>query len=111
MSGEIVGQVLKYAPEDLTSAQMLVLISLAESAPTKTRLARHHTSVAHLEDRTRLSPGTIRNALSELARRALIRPQFKARIGIAQHYYISPLEEHHRAATHQFGGVKSVTPQ
>jgi Fe2+ or Zn2+ uptake regulation protein len=111
MSGRIVGEVLENAPTDLTPAQLLVLVSLAENAPTPTRIAAHHTSVANLERRTRLGPGTIRNALSELAKRGLIKPLFKARIGVVQHYYIEPLNEYHRHAITNPGGVRSVTHQ
>lgn len=96
MSGKLVRDVLDHAPEDLTSAQMLVLIALAETARDSDRIARYQTSVKDIAWRTRCSQGTVRNALSALAARALIRPLLKARIGIVQHYQIAELHEHHR---------------
>lgn len=111
MSGAMVGEVLEHAPIDLTPAQMLVLLSLAEDARTNTRTATYETSLTDLCRRTRCTSGTVRNALSELAKRGLIKPQHKARTGIVQHYYIAPLDEHQRHATNTPGGVRSVTHQ
>lgn len=100
MSGKIVGEVLRYAPSDLTETQRWVLLALAESVrekPAGNRVTR--TNVAEVADLTRRSPGTVRNALMELTRRALIAPQGKAHRGHAQDYRIHPLEAHHRATT------------
>lgn len=109
MAGRIVKEVLEHAPIDLTPLQMLVLVSLAEDARENTRIARYETSVLDLQRRTRSTSGTIRNALGELSRRGLIKPLHKARIGIVQNYYVSPMDEHTRHATNTPGGVRSVT--
>lgn len=111
MSGKLVSEVLENAPADLTSAQMLVLVSLAEDARDNTRTATFETSLTDLCRRTRCTSGTVRNALSELSRRGLIKPQHKAHKGLVQHYYLAPLSEHHRAAITNPGGVRSVTDQ
>lgn len=100
MSGRIVGEVLRYAPDDLTETQRWVLLALAESVrdrPAGNRITR--TNVAEVAALTRRAPGTVRNALVELTRRALIAPQGKASRGHAQDYRIHPLEAHHRATT------------
>lgn len=100
MSGKLVGEVLECAPADLTPAEMLVLIALAESARDTDRLARYHTSAARIADRTRLSPGTVRNALSQLARRGMIARQKEAVTkGVVQTYKLAELAEHHRIVT------------
>lgn len=111
MSGKLVNEVLEHAPIDLTPAQMLVLVSLAEDARDSTRTAMYDTAVTDICRRTRCTPGTVRNALSELSRRGLIKPLHKARIGIVQQYHIGPLDEHQRHATATLGGVKRVTDQ
>lgn len=101
MSGRIVGEVLDHAPIDLRPAEFLVLIALAEDARDKDRLARF-SDVETLVRRTRLGPGTIRNALSTLATRALIQPTYeKARLGRHQEYVVTKLLNGHRAATHR----------
>lgn len=97
MSGKIVGEVMDYAPDDLTDSQLLTLIALAESARDTTRVT--HTNTNEIARRARRSPGTVRNAIVELTRRALIAPQGKAHRGHAQDYRIHPLEAHHRATT------------
>lgn len=103
MSGAIVKEVLEHAPEDLTAAQMLVFVSLAEDAREKgtyARQARYESSVDDLMRRTRLKAGTVRNALAELVRRGLLVPlNGRARPGIVQHYRIPVLYEHHRRTT------------
>ena len=100
MSGRIVGEVFEHAPEDLTQAQMMVLLSIAEQANEKTRIAKFRTSLVHLERRTRLKRGTLKNALGELVRRGLIARQFeRGQIGTVQHYRVAELLEHHRNAT------------
>ncbi len=98
MSGRLVGEVLRCAPEDLTRAELDTLIALAEDARDKDRTARRR-SVEEIAWLIRMSPGTVRNALSSLARRALIQPQHKARAGRIQHYRITPLSERHRQSS------------
>lgn len=98
MSGRIVGEVLKHAPEDLTTAQLLVLVALGEDARDRDRLARY-SSVANLHTKTRLAPGSIKNILKQLTDRGLILPLHRAQIGTVQHYRLAELREHHRSAT------------
>lgn len=105
MSGRIVGEVLDNAPEDLTNAELLVFIALAEDARDRDRIAQH-SDLESLVRRTRLKPGTIRNALSELKRRGLIVNQRKTtyRGGYGhQEYYLTRLFEEHRRAIHSNG--------
>lgn len=100
MSGRIVGEVLNYAPEDLTGAEFLVLISIAEDARDRDRLARY-SDLESIVRRTRLKPGTVRNALSRLVRRGLLIPT-KGRVQRGrdhQEYRVPALEEHHRTTT------------
>ena len=100
MSGKILGEVLRHAPEDLTETQRWVLLALAESVrdrPVGNRITR--TNVDEVAYLTRRSTGSVRNALMELTRRALIAPQGRAHRGHAQDYRIHPLEAHHRATT------------
>lgn len=102
MSGRIVAEVLDYAPEDLTIAQRFVLVALAESARDQGPTARvSRTNTTKIAQQTGIAPGTVRNALSELARRGLIRPQHEhSKVGrgrLAQDYRIHQLEAHHRA--------------
>lgn len=103
MSGRLVGEVLDYAPADLTPAETLVLVALAEAAKDRDRTARFQCSVDVLATRTRLSSGTVRNALSHLTRRGLIRPLIKgvSRGGRHQEYELARLETRHRFATHR----------
>lgn len=101
MSGRIVQEVLKYAPEDLTKQQLLVFVALAESARERDRTARFHVTVAELAHKTRSTPGTVKNALGELSRRGLIKPLHQARAGLAQNYRLHELQEHHRRATNE----------
>jgi hypothetical protein len=98
MSGRIVGEVLDHAPEDLRGAEFLTLLAIAEDASDKDRRARF-SDLENLTRRTRQSPGTIRNALSTLARRGLIIPIHRARPGTHQEYLVAELYEHHRHTT------------
>lgn len=102
MSGRIVGEVLDNAPEDLRPAEYLVLIVLAEDARDRDRHSLY-SDLGSLVRRTRLSPGTVRNALSELARRGLILPQRDNvhRGGYHQTYVLTRLHVEHRAAVHR----------
>lgn len=97
MSGRLVGDVLRYAPADLTVAERFVLVCLAESARDRDRVSR--TNARAITEATGLKLGTVKNALCELAARALIQPQGIARRGHAQDYRIAHLHAHHRAAT------------
>ncbi len=93
------GEVLDCAPEDLSTAELLVLIAIAEDARDRTRLSNYSDAVT-LQSRTRLAPGTIRNALSKLVRRGLVEPTAgRARIGKHQEYRVADLEPRHRNAT------------
>lgn len=105
MSGRIIGEVLDYAPTDLTPAERLVLICLADRARDTDRTARQGTTSAAIANRTCLTIGTVKNALSSLARRAIIQPQHKARRGLAQDYKITPLSEYHRFTTNKKGSL------
>jgi DNA-binding MarR family transcriptional regulator len=99
----LVGDVFRYAPADLTSAERLVLLALAEDAPHSGPFARvsRYSSVARLSEYTGLRPGTVKNALSSLAARCLIqRMRAKAHEGAIQHYKIAELGDHHRSAVH-----------
>jgi hypothetical protein len=100
VSGRLVGEVLKYAPYDLTPTELLVLIALAESAHDRDRIARYHASAEHLANLIRSpSPASIRNVLARLTARALIVPLIeKCHRGVAQQYRIAPLNEGTRKA-------------
>lgn len=97
MSGRIVGEVLDNAPEDLTNAELLVLVAIAEDARDRDRLAAY-SDAESLVRRSRQKPGTVRNALSTLVARGLVIPQ-KDRVhrgGKHQEYKVPRLEHHHR---------------
>lgn len=99
MSGRIVGEILDHAPEDLTLAELLVLVAVGEDARDRDRLARY-SDLEQLVRRTRLKPGTTKNALSELVRRGLLKPAGgPAHKGRHQEYRVTELYEHHRQAT------------
>lgn len=95
MSGRIVGEVFDCAPADLTPAERLVLLALAEGARDGERIARY--SASKIADMTQLKPGTIKNALASLAQRAIIQPQHRAQKYRSQDYRITPLSGHHRS--------------
>lgn len=96
MSGRIVGEVFDNAPADLRPAERLVFLALAEDARDDDRLAKY-SDVSTLVRRTCLAPGTVRNALAELARRCLIKPTTgRAHIGRHQVWHLTHLEPHHR---------------
>ena len=102
MSGRIVGEVLDNAPVDLTIAERFVLAAVAEDARDRDRLARY-SDVETLVHRTTLKPGTVKNALSVLCRRGLLKPAGgPAHKGRHQEYRVTELYEHHReSVTHQ----------
>lgn len=97
MSGKLVGDVLRYAPADLTVAERFVLVALAESARDADRTSR--TNVRAIAEGTGLAQGTVKNALSELRARLLIVPQGIAHRGHAQDYRLAQLHAYHRATT------------
>lgn len=100
MSGRIVGEVLENAPQDLRPAELLVLVSIAEDARDRDRLAKY-SDVSSIVRRTRVAPGTVRNALAELTRRGLVIAQRSNvhRGGAHQEYVVARLDPHHREAT------------
>ena len=104
MSGRIVGEVLDYAPEDITESERWVLVAIAEAARDADRIARYETDVDTLSRRTQRTPGTVRNCLSTLTAKGLIKPLLAARRGIVQHYQVAKLEQHHRFVTYTDNG-------
>jgi len=98
MSGRLVREVLEHAPHTLTRLELLVLVSLAESANDRDRTTYGSQSAATvIAHRVRSSPATVRNALGALRQRALIKPVHGAtHPGRAQQYVISELHEYHR---------------
>lgn len=95
MSGKLVQEVLDCAPEELSETERWVLVVLAEDARDKDRVARYAT-VDVIASRARRAPGTVRNALSSLEGRGLIRGLLQARRGVSQHYQLAKLSSHHR---------------
>lgn len=100
MSGRIVREVLENAPEDLTTSELLVLITLAEDASDHDRKAAHIT-IEQLAHRARIARGTTRNVLMGLTRRCLIQPTEKVRPGNGrrQIYIVANLTQAVRKAT------------
>lgn len=103
MSGRLVKEVLENAPEDLTSLELLILISIAESARDGDRSTRGGSGAADtIAFRVRSTPGSVRNALSRLSARALIKPlHAKVHTGQAQQYRLTELHEWHRETRHR----------
>lgn len=100
MSGRIVGEVLDNAPGDLRPAEFLCLIVVAEDARDRDRRAAY-SDVESVARRTRLKPGTVRNALSQLVTRGLLVPIHDKvhRGGQHQEYTVIRLNGHHRDTT------------
>jgi len=98
MSGRLVREVLEHAPHTLTRLELLVLVSLAESANERTRITYGSQSASSvIAHRVRSTSGSVRNALSALQQRALIKPvHARARPGRAQQYALIELHEYHR---------------
>jgi hypothetical protein len=97
VSGRIVGEVLNHAPTDLRPTDLLVLISLAESAHDKDRTARNESSCEAIAYRVRSTPGNVRQCLLRLKRRGLIRPVHDiVGRGRAQDWTITQLSDYHR---------------
>lgn len=103
MSGRLVKEVLENAPEDLTPLELLVLVSIAESARDGDRSTRGGAGAADtIAYRVRSTPGSVRNAVSRLTRRALIKPlNDRAHTGQAQQYRLTELHEWHRETRHR----------
>ena len=101
MSGRLVGEVLDHAPEDLTVAERFVYTALAEAARDRDRIARYKCSTSDLAYRTGLKEGTVRNALTELAQRGLIKRLVVTvhKGGKHQEYELCKLSSHHRFTT------------
>lgn len=101
MSGRLADEILDHAPADLSPAEMLVLVALALDARESDRQARFHCSTDDLVRRTRLKAGTVRNAISSLCARGLIR-RVHERVhkgGKHQEYILAKLGQRHRFAT------------
>ena len=99
MSGRLVGEILDHAPVDLTLLERFVLVALAESARDNDRIARFEASCEAIADRLQVNPGSVRNALASLRRRALIVPLHeKPRRGLSQEYRLVKLTKEHRSA-------------
>jgi len=98
MSGRLVREVLEHAPNTLSRLELLVLVSLAESANDHTRTTYGAQSAAVvIAHRVRSTPATVRNALGALRQRALIKPiHAQAHRGQAQQYILTELHEYHR---------------
>jgi len=111
VSGKIMGEVMRYAPDDLTETQYRVLMALAESARDHNRTTKTNTVEVAMLARRKI--GTVRNAISELTRRCLIYPVHPhSEVGRgrkAQDYRIVELHAYHRAATHRPEPTNSVT--
>lgn len=100
MSGRIVGEVLENAPETLTPLELLVLVSLAESAREADRTVRGGAgSAAVVAHRVRAHESSVRRTLARLVALGLVKPVHqRAHRGQAQLYRITELHEWHRNA-------------
>jgi DNA-binding MarR family transcriptional regulator len=97
VSGRIVREVLDYAPEDLTPAEMLVFVALAEVARDRSRQVCEPAE--RIAARARVTVGSVNKATSQLVRRGLlVRGVEHARIGLTQRYTIVELRPEHRHA-------------
>jgi DNA-binding MarR family transcriptional regulator len=103
MSGRLVKEVLENAPDDLTPLELLVLVSIAESSRDGDRSTRGSAGSAEaIAFRVRSSAGSVRNVLSRLSARALIKPLHERTArGRAQQYRLSELHEWHRETRHR----------
>lgn len=97
MSGRLVGEVLRYAPADLRPLDLLVLVSLAESAHDRDRTARRDSSADAIAYRVRSTPGYVRQCLIRLKQRGIIRPEHdRTYRGRAQNWILTDLSDYHR---------------
>ena len=105
MSGRLVGEVLRYAPIDLTLLERFVLTCIAEAAHENDRIARDGVRVEDLADKLQVHPRTIRTAIKELTDRRglLIKLVGKPSKGHSQNYRIPRMTDATRTATHQRG--------
>lgn len=100
MSGRMVGEVLDHAPNDLRPLDLLVLVALAEAAHESDRTAIKNSSADAIAYRIRSTPGSVRNSLSRLKSRGLIRPKHnKIHTGQSQNWTLTKLSSYHREAT------------
>lgn len=97
MSIKLIRDVLAYAPADLTTAERLVLLTLAEDARDD-RLSRY-ASRTRLIAATGLSGSSVKRALRGLEDAALIFRRGGAYRGHVQEYVIAELAAHHQATT------------
>ena len=111
MSGRLVGEVLNHAPTDLRPLDLLVLISLAESARERDRTATEDSSSEAIAYRVRSTPGSVRQSILRLKQRGLIRPaRTKIHRGQVQHWTITELSDYHREGARP-GPPKGVPPE
>lgn len=98
MSGRLVKEALEYAPQTLTTLELLVLVSLAESARDNDRETRGGSSAAEIvAHRVRAHPSSVRRTLAGLVARGIIKPVHeRAHRGQAQQYRITELMPWHR---------------
>jgi len=98
VAGKLIHEVMENAPASLTQLELLVLIALADGARDADRSTRGaSSSVAVIAYKTRATEGSVRNVLSRLAARALIKPTGpRTQRGRAQNYYLTPLTPYHR---------------
>lgn len=91
-------EVLEHAPESLSTLELLVLVSLAESAREGDRQTRGGSSSADVvAHRVRAHPSSVRRTLARLVERGLLKPVHeRAHRGQAQQYRIADLEPWHR---------------
>lgn len=75
-------------------------MSLAESAHDNDRTARKDSSAESIAYRVRSTPGSVRNVLTKLRMRGLIKPVHKkVHTGQSQNWIINQLAGYHRDAT------------
>lgn len=89
-----------HAPGDLKPLELLVLLALAEAAHDKDRTAIKNSSADAIAYRVRSTAGSVRNVLSTLKMRGLIRPVHKkVHTGQSQNWIVTNLSGYHREAT------------
>lgn len=100
MSGRLVKEVLENAPETLTQLELLVLVSIAESARDGDRTTRGGSgSAAVVAHRVRAHESSVRRTLARLVETGLLKPVHeRAHRGKAQLYRLTELHDWHRNA-------------
>lgn len=98
MSGRLVKEVLEHAPETLSSLELLVLVSVAESARDGDRETRGGSAAASIvAHRVRAHEASVRRTLARLVERGLLKPvHARAHRGQAQQYRLAELHSWHR---------------